>query len=403
MDQHRVGQFLFLVFTLCIFTLSLGQFSVIYTFGQGSVYLFDTVIAFFDLFGCLYLTKFGQLKIPLPIISLLTFVALGLISLMSTPLNLEILEFVTALGYSVRFLSYLLFATTIWNFIRLGIFQTDKIYRAIIYSGVFLFVAGVLQLIILPDLETLNPLLGWDPHKNRMASTFFDPNFLGMYFVICLATVLKFIHAPSIGHLPDKRALTHNLSIMLFIIGIVITFSRSAWMAAAILLFFALLKKKTLLLVSLAIAGLAIFAVPRIQMRISGTTDPQDSASFRLISWQNTWKVIQDNWVFGIGYNAFRYAQRDYGFLDNNASSSRSGAGSDSSLLLVWATSGIFGLCFFVCFLISVSLRAVKHSDLATVGLVTALLVDSLFINSLFYPQIIIMSLIFLTSESVFA
>lgn len=405
MRQDKLTQLLFPFFVLCLFTLSLGQFSVIYKFNEGSLYLFDILIALFDLIGLIYLLIRRSARIPLPMFFLLAFCALGATSLVFTPLNLDSMEFIISASYLVRFFSYVVVALVTWNLVRLEVFQVDKIQRVIIYTGLFLFVAGLFQLIFLPDLEILNPLLGWDPHKNRMASTFFDPNFLGMYFVVCLAVSMsvivkyKAVIANEVKQSIFGRHL-YPLSSIIFLTGIFLTFSRSSWLATSVLLFFTLLRKKSLLLVSLAIILLAVFAIPRVQTRISGITDPQDSAGFRLISWQNTWEIARENWIFGVGYNAFRYAQREYGFLDDTSLVARSGAGSDSSLLLVLATTGIFGLLFFATSFIVVLMQAIKTHDIITAGLIFALQIDSLFINSLFYPQIITVALLVLTYNS---
>ena len=398
MLQDKVQRLLFPLFGLCLFALSLGQFSVIYRFNDGSIYLFDILIALFDSIGVVYLLLLRKsTKIPLPGLFLLVFCTLGAASLVFTPLNLEPVELLTATSYLARFSSYVLFAAVTWNLVKLNVFQLCQMYRVIIYTGLLLFVAGLLQLFFLPDLETLDPSLGWDPHKNRMASTFFDPNFLGIYFIICLATTLKY-KALSVKYSPINFFPT-----IIFLAGILLTFSRSAWLAAAVLLLFALLRKKLLLLISLAIVLMAVFAIPRIQTRISGITDPQDSASYRLQSWQNTWEIAKENWVFGVGYNTFRYAQKEQGFLDDSNLTARSSAGSDSSLLLVLATTGISGMFFFTGFFISALLPAFKRADLITAGLILALLVDSLFINSLFYPQIAAVMFLLIPNEMVAA
>lgn len=387
--KSKLKRLLFPLFAICLFSLSLGQFSVIYKFNEGSIYLFDFLIAVFDITGIVFLLSTRKLiKTPLPILFLTAFCALGATSLVFTPLNLEPMEFLISASYLARFFSYVLFAFITWNLIKLEVFQVDKIQRAVIYTGLFLFVAGLFQLIVLPDLETLTPSLGWDPHKNRMVSTFLDPNFLGIYFVICLALSLKIVAVQY------KQSLIRYLPTIVFLTGIFLTFSRSAWLATSVLLFFTLLGRRLLLLISLAIILLAVFAIPRVQTRISGVTDPQDSASFRLISWQNTWEIARENWIFGVGYNAFRYAQKEYGFLDDTSLATRSGAGSDSSLLLIIATTGVSGLIFFAGFFVSIFLPAIKRNDLITIGLILALLVDSLFINSLFYPQIAVVLLL---------
>jgi len=386
----RIAKIFFLLFCACFFALALGQFSTIFSFGQGNLYLFDLLIACFDVFGLVYLLKLRQVKIPVTFRLLLAFVALGTVSLIFTPLNLEPIEFFTALAYPVRFLCYVLFATVVWNFARLKTFGRNQLLLTIIFGGIFLFVAGLVQLVLLPDLETLDTSLGWDPHKNRMVSTFFDPNFLGMYFVICLSAVISF--RKSLADHPAKntyRILVYSASVVFFL-GVFLTFSRSAWLALAIFIFFVGLKNKLLLATSVSLVLLAVFAVPRVQTRISGITDPQDSASFRLISWQNAWEITKDNWVFGVGYNAFRYAQRDYGFLDDTNLASHSGAGSDSSLLLVWSTSGIFGLSIVVLVFLKLLSSNIRERNLVETGLILSVLVNSWFINSIFYPQILV-------------
>jgi O-antigen ligase len=394
MSPNKPARLLFPLFGLCLLALSLGQFSVIFRFNEGGVYLFDLLIFIFNVVGFVILLATKQaIKIPMPIFFLVIFCILGAASLLFTPLSLEPTEFLISLSYLLRFLSYVIFALITRSLIKSGTIRIDEVYRAIIYSGFFLFILGLFQLAVLSDLETLDASLGWDPHKNRMVSTFFDPNFLGIYFVICLAVALKR------KMMLNRYSLISYLPTTVFLSGIVLTFSRSAWLASAVFLFFTLLRKKRLLLVSLAIVLLAIFAIPRIQTRISGVTDSQDSASFRLVSWGNTWEVAKENWVFGVGYNAFRYAQREAGFIDDSTRAARSGAGSDSSLLLVLATTGIFGFMSFVSFFVSTLLPSVRRGDLVIAGLILALLVDSLFINSLFYPQVTVTLLLLITTS----
>lgn len=387
MEFARISKVFFLLYSSCVVALSLGQFSKIHSFGHGNIYLFDLLIIVFDFFGLVYLLKTRQLKTPAPFLFLIAFASLGTISLLFTPIKLDPLEFFTSLAYPIRFLSHAVFANVVWNFGRLGLFSHNRMYLSLILSGLFLFLAGLVQLAFLPDLEVLEPTLGWDPHKNRMVSTFFDPNFLGMYFVICLAATLAWRQSRNVHGKNKKLGLFTFITSFIFLIGIFLTFSRSAWLALAAFIFFVGLKNKAILAISASLALLAVFAVPRVQTRISGITDPQDSASFRMKSWQNTWEIIKDNWVFGVGFNAFRYAQRDHGFLDETNLDSHSGAGSDSSLLLVWAISGIFGMSIVLLVLILWIAKSLKTQNFILMGLIVSVLINSAFINSLFYPQ----------------
>ena len=61
--------------------------------------------------------------------------------------------------------------------------------KIIFRLGVVLSLIGFLQLLYYPDLEPLYRY-GYDPHKNRLFSTFLDPNLLGSILNICLITGL---------------------------------------------------------------------------------------------------------------------------------------------------------------------------------------------------------------------
>ena len=85
--------------------------------------------------------------------------------------------------------------------------------------------------------------------------------------------------------------------------------------------------------------------------------------------------------------------------MDDSTFLARSSSGSDASLLLVWATSGIFGLMFLVAAWTTVILHALKRRDVVMLGLACGLLVDSIFINSLLYPQLLIVFLILVAAK----
>jgi O-antigen ligase len=111
------------------------------------------------------------------------------------------------------------------------------------------------------------------------------------------------------------------------------------------------------------------------------------SAIARIENYQTTLQIFSKSPVFGIGYNNMCLAYQKYiGFQDF---SSHSCSGSDSSLLMVLATTGVIG---FMIFLNSVKRIAdnVKHSSYLVLlsACFSALLIHSLFSNSLFYSWI---------------
>ena len=193
-----------------------------------------------------------------------------------------------------------------------------------------------------------------------------------------------------------------GLGVTLFI-ALLLTFSRSGWlMFSSVLLLFGLLRSPKLLLVALLAGFLAYFAVPRVQTRISGITDPDDSAKLRLVSWNRAWQIFLENPVFGVGFNLYRPAQERLGFFDPSLSIDRlgqvtggqAGAGSDSSWLLVLATTGVMGLALYLLLYGQLFFKGLgnlnSHEHWVLALSLFGLLFESQFINSLFYPPILL-------------
>jgi len=361
--------------------------------GGVSVYLFDISVILFSLFGtCYFLILKNSFKIPRYAYLYVFFILPAGISLLLSSIEFSTDKIMTGFFYLLRYFSYLLSGVVVYNMVDKRLLSKKRIEDAFILSGIFIAIAGFIQLILLPDFTILDPSLGWDPHKNRLASTFFDPNFVGAYFVICLAVLLERIFPDKCTKESSKTGFYTYFCLIVILIGLILTFSRSAWgMMGIVVLAYGVFRSKVLLLVAFFTAFMAYFAIPRVQTRISGTTDPADSASLRIVSWGNTVRIIKDNIWTGVGFNTYRYAQENYGFLTPDQDEIHSGAGSDSSLLLVFATTGILGfLIYFVAFLFPIidSLKKRYLGWLVILSILISLLIESQFINSLFYPQI---------------
>lgn len=368
------------LFYMLLGSLSLGQFARV-----GDYYLFDLAAAAFSFYGTVFFLIKRNLKIPRYSILFIIFSLWAGASLLLNFYRYDNEEGITAAFYLIRYAVYLLSALVTYNMLSSGIIDRGQLEKYLTFSAIFLSAAGLVQLWLLPDFTMLDPALGWDPHKNRVASTFFDPNFLGAYLVTVLTLILGSISE-------GKKDKCRLVSAGVLLIFIFLTFSRSAWAMLAVVIFiFGLFKQRRLLLLGLLLAFLAYFLVPRVQTRLVGITDPADSARFRLVSWKNAIQISRDNMLMGVGFNAYRYAQKDYNFLTADNISSRSGAGADSSLLFVLATTGIFGALTFVSALAFPFLDSVvskRKYGLVIASLLPALMLESLFLNSLFYPQI---------------
>ena len=89
-----------------------------------------------------------------------------------------------------------------------------------------------------------------------------------------------------------------------------------------------------------------------------------------------------------MGFNSYRYAQRDYGFLEKDWQENHAGAGADSSLLFVLATTGLIGLMAYSWLWLGIYKLALKAKSAVFLASLTALCAHSFFLNSLFYAWI---------------
>lgn len=280
-----------------------------------------------------------------------------------------------------------------------------------ILSMVLITVLGFLQLIFFPSFLELGLYLeGWDPHIGRLLSTWFDPNFIGGYLAFVLPVTL------ALGIYFKRKKQIRLAAILLFIsamglIALYLTFSRSGYLALivalGILTFFASRK----MLVALVMVVILAFTVsPRMQERTIEAVDsakgligldsqkPLDpTARLRVYSWQFAREIIADYPLLGAGYGryAFEINERGHGLLSDHSS-----GGSDSSLLTIWAQTGIFGLLSYLAIGFVAAITAIrriwKKNDFESyllLGLLSGfagIMVHSVFVNSLLYALMMV-------------
>lgn len=319
------------------------------------------------------------------------FVAIAFISLLNAWRGLTLNEFLTSGFYLFRFVEYF-FLIFIVNDLRQK-FPTSKLFNLLLGSALIIAVLGFLQLQFFPDFDSMQEL-GWDPHENRLLSTWFDPNFIAgmLAFVICLGLSKK-----------PRPVLAGMILVLLF--ALLVTYSRSGYLTLiAGVGVLGLLKSRKLLIWIIVLSLILVSVSGRAQDRVqdlyhsakSMVTDtaelPDATARLRIESWQNALFIFEKNPILGVGYNTYTYVQSDYGFvkkLTNHASS-----GSDSTLLTILATTGILGFTAYAWLLLTILYIAFQNRKNAmAIGFFAGfcgLLVHSLFVNSLLYSPILI-------------
>lgn len=287
--------------------------------------------------------------------------------------------------FLARFLLYLSLSVITANMIPKN--DLTKWLKLFLTIGVILAVLGYLQLLLFSDLSRLTAY-GWDPHQTRLVSTFLDPNFAGGFLTLVFSFSLSLF-------LKEKKGVYFIFSLVIFA-AILLTFSRSSYLAAlTVLAIIGFAKSPRLLIGFLAIALVAFLLVPQIRARVIGAATLDETSKARFESWQNAITIFKDNPIMGVGFNTYRFAQARAGFFSfDSPMGGHSGAGSDSSILLVAATTGVIGLSAYIFLLYTIARVFLKSANdvlhLAAFSAFIGLLIHSQFVNSLFFPQIML-------------
>lgn len=281
----------------------------------------------------------------------------------------------------------------------------DKNWRkwcqVFLWSGAFFLILGLIQLKLLPDISFLTQF-GWDPHQGRLLSTFLDPNFAGAYLILMASLSLAFYL--SIDNW-TKTKLFYGVLSGLFLFGIILTLSRSALLAVAIVFaIMTLWQDRRIFILGIFLGALLVLNNPRLAERLHGIYKVDETAQLRINSWEDNFEIAKDNYWIGVGYNAMAEEQYRRGVIENT--SVHSAGGSDSSYITIWSTLGIVGLgVVWILYGLFLGLAwkiylnhkfdiGYRYFALGVMGGIMGVLVHAQFTNSLFYPHIFIPVLI---------
>ncbi len=407
------------IFLILLFSLIIAQFGAINVGPFAQMFLHDVMVIILVLSWLVYSLfirkKFFIPSLFLPILIFLLWAFVTLV-LGASRLSLSPNEFLISLMFLLRLATYVSVFLIVFDLVRGEAKTTILIIKSFVIITVIVSLLGFLQLIFFPSPENVALSVGWDPHRGRLFSTFLDPNFVGAFIGINLISMLLLFQFKFKNFDSFKPFL--YAAILISTPALSFTLSRSAWLlftASNVVL--GAFKGKFFLVLILVFLIATFIAVPRAKDRLLPfvsviTIDNRSvgeriesidrSALARIGSWDRGSTFFLENPLTGVGFNTLRYASAKYGFFGEEGDlGPRSGAGVDSSLLFVLATTGIIG--FGIFFLVGVKILKDsfsafrnKTSELGSfLGLLVfsafiGLLFESNFINSIFYPQIIL-------------
>lgn len=337
----------------------------------------DVVVGITSLAGFIY--TFLQKKKPAFQKEFLFFPLIGVLALIINSTWLKPYEFIVSFLYLVRWVAYASLFFIVSGFEKSF---KEKIKFCLLIDGLIIVLLGFLQYFFFPSLKSLY-YLGWDEHMFRMFSVFLDPNYTGAFFVLYFLFIGGFIYKRK------KQNVYLILVLLLTLIAIFLTFSRSALLTlifgTSVFLF--LIKRKKLILVLLAsIIFFALifsskFNVENINL-FRGA-----SINARLANYSSALKIITARPFLGVGFDSYRYAKEMYGIKMGWVSApSHADAGVDNSFLFVLATTGIIGFLAYLYLWTTL----LKKTSVVVISSIIALFINALFINSLFFPPLML-------------
>lgn len=322
--------------------------------------------------------------------NILIFVSVGFLSLI---INIRFLDQKELMVSSLYLLRWVVYAGVYFVVLEFDRNFKKKSLFLITAVGFLIVVIGYLQYFLYPNLRNLY-YAGWDEHLYRMFSTFLDPNFAATFFVLFFLFVTGLLFDDSKNRKIRKTLIMGTIGI-LTLGAIFLTYSRSGLLMLffSVLMFLIMNKLKRWIIAVLLLLIVLIVLSPKA-FQTEGTNLLRIASSQeRIQSAQHALTIFKDNFLFGVGFNAYRYAQIRYGYLKGeNSLFSHAGSGTDNSFLFVMVTSGIVGLVSYLfLWYKALKIYSAKPKIVSKIILFSSffgLFINALFINSLFYPFI---------------
>lgn len=335
------------------------------------------VLVFVKLFFLYKIFKHQKIIFPKHTKEILLFIFVAFVSLLIGSRNLTTTQTIVSALYLARFIIYGLIYLVVYNLTLEKQIQEKFVHKILLILGVIISLLGLFQYIVYPDLGNLS-YLGWDPHQYRVFVPFFDPIFTGAILVLSLIIWMNY-----------KERINRNLyGLAGFSIysALMLTYSRAAYLMliTAIICTSYFKKSWKFLFIGVLLMFCTILILPN--RSYGNNIQREETLASRIKNWSNAITIIKKNFILGVGFDSYRYAQLKEGFLGEDWETNHAGAGVDNSFLFIFATTGFIGLIIFLILVKNMVLDNLIHPILLTSFI--SLIVFSFTANALFYTFI---------------
>jgi len=232
-----------------------------------------------------------------------------------------------ALLYLVRVVLHVLFGIYLFVLVKRKKYIGVLLPKFMLVFSIALLLVTAIQFVFYPNFWGLYKF-GWDPHLYRASAIYLD-----IFIAAALYGLLAFY-----WYFKNKKVLAS-----LFVIALVLSFSRSAYVAFVIGLFYIFIvqKKWKELLVSLTVFILFVIFVPK-PFGEGGNLLRTSSIKSRIIDYNLGITLWKKKPLFGFGYNRIRFAKEKLNLISVD-DRSHSLSAFHSSFLVILVTTGIVG------------------------------------------------------------
>jgi len=235
------------------------------------------------------------------------------------------------------------------EFFRLLSFLSAFIFGYLVYDTpkrLTNFAKAIIVTAIIPSVvaywQLINRTGFFDGDRWRLLGTFVHPNMLAFYLVlvICLTLFVALSLKPGV-----VEKIPYALLVIFFLIPLLFTYTRAAWLAFAFIVFgIGVYRFRKLLFISIFVVAVLYLLAPFFQDRIAtlATLGASDSSTWRLDLWRDIWGFIKARPWFGYGPGTASL------FIQQNIPRFLVETEPHNDYLRIWMESGIFALLAFL-------------------------------------------------------
>jgi putative inorganic carbon (HCO3(-)) transporter len=263
----------------------------------------------------------------------LPFLLVSLVASLYSPVQID---GVRKLLTYVSFFALFMFSFLVANSER----STLRFLKLVILSSVLPVAYGLFQVI-----SGIDSFVGTRTH-----STFSHPNIFAFYILAIMGTIF-YVLTTGRAHVTDRLRLILNIYLIPLLVVLLMTSTRSAWLAGFILfLLYGILYDRRLLICVLSLPILAL-VIPAVRDRIAdlasgneyaGWMTPLNSYAWRKLLWERSFAYIWERPIFGYGLDSFHFYSPEFFPLEP------SGTYAHNVYIQFQFESGLIGLIAFL-------------------------------------------------------